>query len=1062
MQNIIGQIKEIPIYDIVSKHITLSRAGANWKAKCPFHTDKTASFILSPAKGIYKCFGCGKGGDAISFIQNFKGYQNFWDAVKDICIDYKIEIPSNYEPQKVDEEHYKKTEALKIVLSLAADYFHSNLYLENNALAFEYVNARGISLEMQEKFMIGFALDDWNAIEKELTGKGYKNELLLEAGLLSEKNGKAFDFFRNRIVFPIQDQYGNIIGISARVMPGDKSAKYINSKETLVYHKGSVLYGYAQAQKAIAKKDGAYLVEGNPDVIRMHSIGIENTIAPCGTALTEDQVKLIRRLTNNITLITDGDQAGQNSIKKSAELIIGLGMNCNVIPLPLTDEQGNPQKHDPDSFFTSELFFREYKDANLKDYIIYRAGELKESIKEYSDRKAKAIDELCHLVLKYDDSVRQDLYLEQLAKIIPPKKLWTDKIKTIRGEETKKSRKDKSEAQLITADKFGFYELDGHYIFQGKDTEYKGSNFTMVPLFHVKSVINPKRLFEIKNEYGYSQIIELSQKDLVSLGRFKEQVEGRGNFIWYATEVDLNRLKGYLYENTQTCHELVQLGWQKENFWAWGNGIYNGSFQGVNEFGICKHDEDNYYIPAFSKIYASESNLFVSERRFIHNPKGNISLHDYVEKAHKVFGDNYMIAFCFYLTTLSRDIVVRRFNFFPVLNIFGPKGTGKTELAVSILQFFGNMPKGPNINSTSKAALADAIAFCSDAVVHIDEYKNNMEYEKVEFLKGLWDGTGRTRMNMDKDKKKETTSVDAGVILTGQEMPTADIALFSRLIFITYKQTTYSPAEKDRFAELKDLEKKGLTHITEEILSHRALFKKNFIPSFEALLSEFETRLDGMMIEDRILKNWLVILAGYDSLKDHLSLPWSRDQLMTLATTMLKNQQFETKKSDELANFWNIVDGLAMDGRIEEDVDYKFDYTNFINTDKFINEPKESLIPLNLLYINHSRIFQLYREAGKRTDQHVLPLKTLEYYLSNDKHFLGKKASVRFKVKDPVSGRTDVEVDSFRRYKVTTAYCFNYDDLQRELGINLKSEQESTLPDVTPSLTKKKDKDLPF
>jgi len=236
---------------------------------------------------------------------------------------------------------------------------------------------------------------------------------------------------------------------------------------------------------------------------------------------------------------------------------------------------------------------------------------------------------------------------------------------------------------------------------------------------------------------------------------FKLRVESLGNFLWEAGDPELNKLKRYLYEKTDSCHEIVQLGWQKHGFFAWANGIYNGDFTATDKHGIVDHHGKKYYLPALSDIYEKEDTLFMNERRFTHTPKSNIGMYDYCSKLITVFGPNAKIAVSFYLATLYRDILVKKFNFFPILNLFGPKGAGKTELAVSIMAFFGRQAKGPNINNTSKAALADHVAQVSNACVHIDEYKNSIDYEKIEFLKGLWDCTGRTRMNMDKDKKRK-------------------------------------------------------------------------------------------------------------------------------------------------------------------------------------------------------------------------------------------------------------------------------------------------------------------
>ena len=297
---------------------------------------------------------------------------------------------------------------------------------------------------------------------------------------------------------------------------------------------------------------------------------------------------------------------------------------------------------------------------------------------------------------------------------------------------------------------------------------------------------------------------------------------------------------------------MVQLGWQKEGFWAWGNGIFNDKFTPVDSYGIVRHGEKSYYIPAFSSIYDHEEGLYTFERGFIHI-ESNITLNEYCQKIVKVFGENAKIVMCFYFASLFRDIIVKRFGIFPVLNMFGPKGAGKTACAESIVQFFGRLAKTPNVNNTSLPALGEHVATSCNAICHIDEYRNDIDINKREFLKGLWDGSGRSKMNMDKDKKKEMTLVDQAVILTGQQMATADIALFSRLIFLSFTKVEFNESQRAEFVCLKEIEKQGLTHITHQILRFRENFKENFLDRVKYVAERMREYMGNEVVEDRYL-----------------------------------------------------------------------------------------------------------------------------------------------------------------------------------------------------------------
>jgi DNA primase len=1050
MYQVKDKILDIDIVEFIGKYVELKRAGSSYKGNCPLHGEKTPSFMVSRNRNIWKCFGCGKGGNHIDFVMENDGL-SFMDAVKKIAGDYHIELPQQKEQTDEERKKEKRREALLVVNKIAANWFKKQLYENTNAL--DYTKKRW-NEETIKMFDIGFAPDTWQGLLDAMTKEGVKKEILIEAGLIKEgKGGKLYDFFRGRIIIPIHDKYGRVIAFTGRDLPGIKNLtgkhevpKYINSQETEIYKKGKGFFGLHLALKKMRDKGMTYLVEGNPDVIRLQEIGVENVVATSGTALTIDQVKLLKQYCRSVNIIGDTDKAGKNAIDRSARMLIGEGIAVNVVLLPEDDN-----KHDPDSFFSSREQFKDYVTGeNIQDYILLKAGEWKNKANN-PDFKSKAVDELSQLVVSFQDPVMHEFYIDRLGAIIKPKKVWVDKAKSLQKEKAPEEKGDRipEHVKLSDFERFGFYEDHNSYFFRTSKGMVKGCNFTMKPLFHVQSTQNAKRLYVMKNEHGFTEVIELLQRDLVSLARFKERVESLGNFLWEASESELNKLKRFLYEKTETCIEITQLGWQKHGFFAWGNGIYNETFTKVDENGIVRHEDLNFYLPAFSSVYKHEDGLFTNERKFIHREKGDITLKDYMLRLQDVFGDNAVFAVSFYIASLFRDHIVRINNFFPILNLFGPKGAGKTELAVSILQFFGRQPKGPNINNTSKAALADHVAQVANACVHIDEYKNNIDFEKIEFLKGLWDGTGRTRMNMDKDKKKETTAVDCGIILSGQEMPTADIALFSRLVYLYFYKIEYSDKEKKAFNQLKELEKKGLTHITHELLKQRPYVLEHYRDHYDKVSQDLDKILDKEIIEDRIFRNWVVILAAYSTMAEVVDLPYTYKDILDLSCRQLRVQNRETKRGNEVSLFWNMVQYLYADGLIIEDVDYKIDLV--------VQELKTDMVdvvwdePKDIIFIQHSRIIPLYRKHGKMQGEKVLPADSIDYYLRNDKRYLGKKR-VAFKAIDPKTG-VEVEIDGRKRRKITNAYAFLYKDL--DILLNTEEDEEDPDPFSMPNKNEK-------
>jgi DNA primase len=1062
----LDSVQNLDIVTILSGYISLKRKGNNYSACCPLHNERTPSFSVNQQKGIFKCFGCGAKGDAISFVMQHEKI-NFTDAVLRIAKDHNIDVPK-VEQNEAELEQYRKLEGIKIANELACKWFEQNLQLPENIKPLEYVRSRWND-DTIAQFRIGFAPDGWDNLKKWAASQGIRKEILLEAGLLSESKNKVFDYFRNRIIFPIPDSRGRISAFTGRDFSSSPDApKYFNSHETIAYTKGEVLYGLNFAKRTAKEKGFIHLVEGNPDVIRLHQIGKLNTVGTCGTSLTPAQIESIKQICPSVTIIGDSDKAGKKAVDRSAELLINAGLFVNIVEMPTTcriseylidkkvkdGKDIKDEKTDPDSFFNNENQFDLFVKANLKDYILWKVTEHIPKAQN-PDLKSRIIGSFADLVSLLPAS-SHEVYIEQLGKLIKPKKAWQDALKSCNTEKApakEEGWKIPDNVLLSDFEKYGFYKDENCYYFKTAKGVVRGTNFVMVPLFHISSVLNAKRLYKITNEFGFSQVIELLQKDLIGLASFRLRVESLGNFLFEASETELNKLKRYLYEKTDSCFEITQLGWQKQGFWAWSNGIFSGAFSQSDANGIVKFQNDNFYLPASSTVYQLEDSLFVTERRFKFSD-GSISLYDYTVKLTKVFGENAMFAISFYIATLFRDHIFKLFGFFPILNLFGPKGAGKTELAISMLQFFGNQSKGLNLTNTTRPALADHVGMFSNAFCHIDEYKNNVEYEKIEYLKGLWDGMGRTRKNMEMNKRNETSNVDCSVILSGQEMPTADIALFSRLIFLSFTKVEYSDQEKNDFNNLKEVEKTGLTHITHDLLSYRAEFIANFFENYQESSKLLGSKLNNVVIEDRIFRNWLIIIASYRTLMNRIRVPFSEKDLLTHAVILITRQNQETKKSNELSIFWSIVEFLANDGLIKEDVDFRIDCVDQLKTDTM--DAKWS-VAKNVIYINHSRLFQLYRVHGNKSRENILPLKTLEYYLQHSKEYLGRKLSVSFRVED--NGRIVEDIhqlngDTIKKRKVTTAMVFEYDKLDINLSNNMvepiEEKQKENVTDLLP------------
>ena len=447
-------------------------------------------------------------------------------------------------------------------------------------------------------------------------------------------------------------------------------------------------------------------------------------------------------------------------------------------------------------------------------------------------------------------------------------------------------------------------------------------------------------------------------------------------------------------------------------------------------------------------IYRDDVKLFQFERKFIHTNYSAVTMRDYSEKLIKVFGDNAKVGICFLLATLFRDIIVGQTKSFPILNLFGPKGSGKSELGHSLMSFFIIKNTPPNIQNATIAAMGDLVAQCANALVHIDEYKNTIDLDKREFLKGLWDGTGRSRMNMDRDKKREITSVDCGVILSGQEMTTIDIALFSRLVYLTFTKTEFSNEEKRAFDECKSARDMGLSHLTLQLLRHRGKMETDFIGNYRQCMTDLNDSLSKEKIEDRIQRNWVIPLAAFRTMEAVIDVPFSYKEMLDITVEGIIRQNQECKSNNELANFWNVVSYLLQDGEIFNEADYRIDYMKKFKSNVIKNE-MEFIRPRPILMMRKNRIFMLYKKFAKQVGDTALPPESLKFYLENSKEYLGVKNSVRFKnIQNgvEVTKRVDIGEGRTEFRKTSTpeqAMCFDYEMIMSSYNINLEIDTDT-------------------
>ena len=401
------------VEEVIGDFVQLKKSGSNFKGLSPFSEERTPSFMVSPVKQIWKDFSTGKGGTSVSFLMEHEHF-TYPEAIKYLARKYNIEIEETVQSDS-DKEAAGERESMYLVSEFARTYYQNTLQKtdQGKAIGLSYFKERGFTDETIQEFQLGFSTDSWSGFTDTALKKGYKLKYLESTGLSIVKGEKQFDRFKGRVLFPIHSMSGRVLGFGGRILAkNEKAAKYLNSPESDIYHKSKVLYGIYYAKQTIAKEDNCYLVEGYTDVIQFHQKGIKNVVSSSGTALTPDQIRLINRLTKNITVLFDGDPAGIRASLRGIDLILEQGMNVKICTFP--------EGEDPDSFAKQNTLeeLKDYLKSNAKDFIAYKASLLMEEAQNDPVAKANLIRDMVTSISKVSDNIQKEIYVRECSRIM--------------------------------------------------------------------------------------------------------------------------------------------------------------------------------------------------------------------------------------------------------------------------------------------------------------------------------------------------------------------------------------------------------------------------------------------------------------------------------------------------------------------------------------------------------------------------------------------------------------------------------------------------------------------
>jgi len=542
-----------------------------------------------------------------------------------------------------------------------------------------------------------------------------------------------------------------------------------------------------------------------------------------------------------------------------------------------------------------------------------------------------------------------------------------------------KSRLPKG-VDVAEAIEYGFFEHKNRYWIRRKEDYFEPvSNFTLKVLYLIVGA-NPKRIVEIRNVHGKVTTLDFSIEDLISLEKFKGRVEAAGNFLFEGKNTDLARIKNKLYALEKPSVEIGRLGQYKNLFWTWANGIYCGSeFFPIDEKGMVQVGGDHYYIPVFGQTQADDDDDLRNYRRFLHR-ESSITFREWAALFCDVYGDNGRMGIAFGLFALFSDIIFDHTKAAPMLFLFGQRGSGKGTMANSLLCLFG-FPQDPLMlggASTVVGFMRKLGQFCN-AIVWLDEYKNDIGERKIESIKNIWDRIGYERGVKDSSNRTQTTSVTSSAILSGQEIPNVEPALFSRCVLVEFRAMQRHQAEVDRFNRLRQIEDTGITSATLEVLRHRDRVRANFARYFKEVSSTLRSAYADAEVIERQIVNYAILVSVVMCVEEYIALPFTGIQLMQLSETYIQRQRDMMKQSNEVQQFIEMVAFLLGAG--------------------VIHDGKEIHINQGLVKIRMISVIPYYRDYSRRQGLKPLDKGTLLNYIENSNAFdkeETKKSSHRF------------------------------------------------------------------
>lgn len=1000
--------------------------GHTKRTQCPIHGGDDKNF------SVYEYGGCcwsqcgGKSWDTVELIRDLKKL-SYPEALEELARIGGVEVKRSEERNPEQIAAAQKAEAYRQSL-LATMKAALNIYRQDKPVVSEVdgkevsnfvFDGRMLSAETVTAFLGPRTGPNQNDLLAS-TEKGMSAEAMLELGLLGQtSDGRRYDFFRNRILFPIQDHNGVLVGLAGRARKGSKQkAKYVNSKQSPIFDKSNLMYGLAQNRRNIHER-GAILMEGYWDVLTCYDNNIRRCVAGMGTALTSGQLARLKRYTNKLTVVYDGDKAGIKAAIKAIPLALTMGFDVKVAFLPAIDPESKDKEwHDPDSYVRqvgAKAFIKLLDKA--EDAFAWIMDHYCKS--DDDDKINQALDLAADIFLDIKDQVRKVRYEGSAKEVLGSKlfKLLQTRIGVMEEKrDDERSRPVYTKEQVETINEYGIYLKNNRFYAAESITRHGMSitNFIVRPVMTVKGSSATNCLVEFINVRGQKASCEIDTDNLVEIGKFKNKALREGNYVFdeVAKPYHYTRILRWLMDQIPLCYPITTLGYhRKTGFYAWANGILQpeGKFVEVNEYGVVKYEQDHFYLPAFSKVNVGgksdeDSNSYEDQRCFVYRPVLNStcpSIYDWSKDFLAVHGNNGVVGLVFYTAAIFRTMIYNKFKCFPILNPFGPPGSGKSFLAWSLVAMFGEARKPFNVTDGTNVGFFRRLAQIRDGLVFLDEFSNGIDFKRYQALKNIYDGAGREKGVASQDNRTVTTQVNSAVVLCGQEQPAQDVALFSRTITLNFTPKNHSDEEKRRAKKFKKLEESAcLSAITCKLLKHREQVRLRFDPIYDEIIS----KLSALVPKDapknvvaRMVKNNAMILTAYKIISELESFALPYDKAQSVLAKIMVQQMYAISQEDDLANWWNIFEYLLSRSQIRHNKEFKAEMETEISVKKSKekgNGPHTYTFehPKKILYLNLNLCFRMYAEQAKREGNvNALNKEAIAHYLRGSEAYIGEK-----------------------------------------------------------------------